>query len=84
MTMGGGPRVFADVSYMPAYGWQFFITGEDAYGKILGRHRSTGIARPHFWERAQYFREENRLAQALADAEVLDDNGNPMGDHNGA
>ncbi len=60
------------------------ITGEDANGKIIGRHRSTGIARPHFWERAQYFREEKRLAQALADAEVLDDNGNPMGDHNGA
>jgi pilus assembly protein CpaF len=60
------------------------ITGEDANGKIVGRHRSTGIARPHFWERAQYFREENRLAQALAAAEVLDDNGNPLGDRNGA
>ncbi len=60
------------------------ITGEDANGKIVGRHRSTGIARPHFWERAQYFREENRLAQALADAEVLDGNGNPLGDSNGA
>jgi pilus assembly protein CpaF len=60
------------------------ITGEDANGKIAGRHRSTGIARPHFWERAQYFREENRLAQALAAAEVLDDNGNPLRDYNGA
>jgi len=60
------------------------ITGEDANGKILGRHRSTGIARPHFWERAQYFREDTRLAEALAAAEVLDDNGNPVGDHNGA
>jgi pilus assembly protein CpaF len=28
------------------------ITGEDAQGKIAGRHRSTGIARPRFWERA--------------------------------
>ena len=60
------------------------ITGEDANGKIAGRHRSTGIARPHFWERAQYFREENRLAQALAAAEVLDDSGNPLRDYNGA
>lgn len=31
MTMNGGPRVFADVSYMPARGWQFFISGQDAY-----------------------------------------------------
>jgi len=60
------------------------ITGEDANGKNLGRHRSTGIARPHFWERAQYFREDNRLAEALAAAEVLDDNGNPLGDQIGA
>lgn len=60
------------------------ITGEDANGKILGRHRSTGIARPHFWERAQYFREDTRLAEALAAAEVLDDNGNPLRDDNGA
>ncbi|MGH8598454.1 MAG: CpaF family protein, partial [Gammaproteobacteria bacterium] len=28
------------------------IVGEDANGNILGRHRSTGIARPHFWDRA--------------------------------
>ncbi len=60
------------------------ITGEDTNGKILGRHRSTGIARPRFWERAQYFREESRLAQALAAAEVLDEGGNPLGDDNGA
>ena len=60
------------------------ITGEDANGKIAGRHRSTGIARPHFWERAQYFREDTRLAEALAAAEVLDDNGNPLRDDNSA
>src|SRR6185369_1603538 len=28
------------------------ISGEDADGKIVGRHRSTGIARPKFWDRA--------------------------------
>ena len=56
------------------------ITGEDANGKLTGRHRSTGIARPAFWERAQYYKEEGRLAAALAASEVLDANGNPMGE----
>ncbi len=56
------------------------ITGEDAQGRLVGRHRSTGIARPRFWERAEYFGETPRLAQALAAAEVLDARGNPMGD----
>jgi pilus assembly protein CpaF len=44
--------------------------GEDAQGNILGRHRSTGIGRPRFWERARYFGEEQRLAAALDAAEV--------------
>jgi pilus assembly protein CpaF len=56
------------------------VTGEDANGKILGRQRSTGIARPRFWDRAVYYSEESRLTEALAQAEVLDDNGNPLGD----
>ena len=55
------------------------ITGEDANGKLLGRHRSTGIARPRFWERAQYYGDTGRLAEALSSAEVSDSNGNPMG-----
>ncbi|MGH6855238.1 MAG: CpaF family protein [Aestuariivirga sp.] len=46
------------------------IVGEDANGKILGRHRSTGIARPHFWDRARYYNEERRLAEALEKAEA--------------
>ncbi len=50
----------------------FEITGEDANGKIVGRHRSTGIARPRFWERAEYYGESKRLAEALAMAEVED------------
>ncbi len=58
------------------------ITGEDQHGRILGRHRSTGIARPRFWDRALYYNEEAKLAGALASAEVLDDNGNPLGDNN--
>jgi pilus assembly protein CpaF len=49
------------------------ITGEDAKGNVLGRHRSTGIGRPRFWERARYFGEETRLAAALDAAELLDD-----------
>ena len=49
------------------------IQGEDAAGKILGRHRATGIARPHFWDRARYYGEENRLAEALERAEARND-----------
>ena len=60
----------------------FEITGEDANGKITGRHRSTGIARPRFWDRAEYYGETERLARALAESEVNDDNGNPMGEQN--
>ena len=41
------------------------IEGEDASGNILGKHVSTGIGRPHFWDRARYYNEENRLASAL-------------------
>ena len=46
------------------------IMGEDANGRIVGRHRSTGIARPHFWDRARYYGEERRLAEALERAEI--------------
>ena len=60
----------------------FEITGEDANEKIIGRHRSTGIARPRFWDRAEYYGETERLARALAESEVADDNGNPLGDKN--
>jgi pilus assembly protein CpaF len=46
------------------------MMGEDSNGRILGRHRSTGIVRPRFWERARYYGEETRLALALESAEV--------------
>ncbi len=49
------------------------ITGEDQDGKIIGQHRSTGIARPHFWDRARYYGEEHRLAEALEAAESRND-----------
>ncbi|MEM6616544.1 MAG: CpaF family protein [Pseudomonadota bacterium] len=48
------------------------IMSEDANGKIIGRHRSTGIARPRFWDRARYYGEEKNLADALDAAEVSD------------
>jgi pilus assembly protein CpaF len=41
------------------------MLGEDANGNIVGRHHSTGIGRPRFWERARYYGEEQRLAAAL-------------------
>ena len=46
------------------------ILGEDAQGKLKGRHRSTGIGRPRFWDRARYYGEEQRLAAALDASEV--------------
>ena len=49
------------------------VVGEDKDGKIIGRHRSTGIARPHFWDRARYYGEEKRLADALEAAEARND-----------
>jgi pilus assembly protein CpaF len=48
------------------------IEGEDANGKLMGRHRGTGIGRPRFWERAQYYGEERRLAAALDAATMTD------------
>ena len=48
----------------------FEILGEDAQGKIKGRHKSTGIGRPRFWDRARYYGEEQRLAAALDASEV--------------
>ncbi|TIS57942.1 MAG: CpaF family protein [Mesorhizobium sp.] len=45
------------------------IKGEDANGRLLGEHVSTGIGRPHFWDRARYYGEEQRLANALESME---------------
>jgi len=41
------------------------MDGEDAQGNIIGEHKSTGIARPAFWDRARYFNLEKDLAEAL-------------------
>jgi pilus assembly protein CpaF len=48
------------------------IVGEDANGKLIGRHRSTGVGRPKFWERARYYGLEQRLGEALDAAEIID------------
>jgi pilus assembly protein CpaF len=41
------------------------IMGEDSSGMLMGRHRSTGITKPQFTERAKYFNEEANLVEAL-------------------
>ncbi len=46
------------------------IIGEDAQGRLKGLHRSTGIGRPKFWEKARVFGEEARLAAALDASEA--------------
>ncbi len=55
------------------------MQGEDSGGRLIGQHRATGIARPNFWDRARYYAEEQRLAEALAAAE-LPAAGAPAGD----
>ncbi|MEI8144011.1 MAG: CpaF family protein [Alphaproteobacteria bacterium] len=50
------------------------MVGEDEHGKIIGRHRSTGIGRPRFWDRARYYGEDKALAAALDAADI----GEPM------
>jgi pilus assembly protein CpaF len=47
------------------------MSGEDAAGKIIGVHRSTGVGRPRFWDRARYYNEETRLASALDAMETV-------------
>ncbi|MEO0542221.1 MAG: CpaF family protein [Pseudomonadota bacterium] len=48
------------------------MTGEDSSGKIIGKHRSTGVGRPAMWDRARYYNEEDRLATALDSMEVVE------------
>jgi pilus assembly protein CpaF len=43
----------------------YAIEGEDANGKLIGKHKSTGIGRPKFWDRARYYGVEKALAAAL-------------------
>ena len=41
------------------------MDGESDDGAIIGRHKSTGIARPAFWDRARYYGRDSELATAL-------------------
>ena len=45
------------------------IEGEDSKGRIVGRHRPTGL-RPAFWDRARYYGLDRDLAEALAEDNV--------------
>jgi len=40
------------------------IEGEDSNGRLVGRHKFTGL-RPSFWEKAKYYGQEQKLAEAL-------------------
>ena len=51
----------------------YHIVGEDANGRLIGRHRSTGVGKPRFWERAKYYGDEERLAAALDAADPTED-----------
>ena len=46
------------------------IVGEDQAGNLIGRHRSTGITKPQFTERARYFNEEANLVEALEKSNI--------------
>jgi len=46
------------------------IVGEDQNGMLVGRHRSTGITKPNFAERARYFNEERNLVEALEKSNI--------------
>ena len=38
--------------------------GEDSLGRVLGRHRSSGV-RPHFYDKARYYGHERDLMTAI-------------------
>jgi pilus assembly protein CpaF len=40
------------------------IEGEDSNGRLVGRHKFTGL-RPSFWDKAKYYGQEKKLAEAL-------------------
>ena len=41
------------------------IKGEDQNCQMIGQHVSTGIGKPHFWDRNRYYGGEARLVNAL-------------------
>ena len=55
-----GDRAWKATSSSPRTCSSTRLLGEDAQGKLKGQHRSTGIGRPRFWDRARYYGEEKR------------------------
>ena len=51
----------------------YSFEGEDANGNIIGRHASTGIVKPHFWDKARYYNEHEKLAEALTRSAAQED-----------
>jgi pilus assembly protein CpaF len=49
---------------------KFEVDGEDENGRLIGAHRSTGIGKPYFWDRARMYNEDERLANALDEMEA--------------
>jgi pilus assembly protein CpaF len=45
----------------------FEVEGEDSNGRVLGRHKLTGL-RPTFWDRVRYFGKERELATIFEQA----------------
>lgn len=45
------------------------VTGEDEKGKLIGKHVSSGIGQPAFWERARGYNMDVELVDALANIE---------------
>ena len=52
---------------------KYKVTGEDEKGKLIGKHVSTGIGQPNFWDRARGFNREVELQDALASMEEVVD-----------
>lgn len=48
--------------------------GEDANGNLIGKHESTGIVKPYFWDKARYYNEHEKLAAALTKSATQEDN----------
>ena len=53
--------------------FKYDIEGETKEGKLIGRHKGTGIARPRFWEKARYFGCGAELVNALEAASAKPD-----------
>ena len=45
--------------------FSYQIDGDDGHGHVLGRHVGGGVTQPNIWQRAVYYGEQQRLADAL-------------------